>query len=94
MLYCGGCGREGLGHRKESPQVAITINEPMVEAITDAEAYAMGRTIFPAVTRHGAEVIAEAIGWAEAVLRDKQDGPARDLLVDTLDVLQEAAREF
>jgi len=63
-------------------------------AITDAEAYAVGRTIFPAVTRHGAEIIAEAIEWTEAVLPKKAAGPARDLMVDTLDVLREAAREF
>lgn len=74
--------------------MAIIVNEPVMLAITDAEAYAVGRTIFPAVTRHGAEIIAEAVEWTEAVLADKQDGPARDLMVDTLDVLREAAREF
>lgn len=66
----------------------------MIKAYGDAEAYAMGRTIFPAVTGHGAAAIAEAIEWTEAVLADKQNGPARDLMVDTLDVLREAAREF
>lgn len=73
--------------------MAIIVNEPVMEAVVDAEAYAVGRTIFPAVTRHGAEVIADAIAWAEAVLRDKAEGYSRDLLVDTLDVLREAARE-
>lgn len=73
--------------------MAIIINESMIAAISDAEAYAVGRTIFPAVTRHGAEVIAEAIEWSEVVLRDKPEGLARDLMVDTLDVLREAARE-
>jgi hypothetical protein len=74
--------------------MAIIINEAAMLAVTDAEAYAVGRTIFPAVTRHGAEIIAEAIEWTEAVLPKKAAGPARDLMVDTLDVLREAAREF
>jgi hypothetical protein len=73
--------------------MAIIVNEPVMLAITDAESYAMGRTIFPAVTRHGAEIIADSIEWMEAVLPKKAAGPARDLMVDTLDVLREAARE-
>jgi hypothetical protein len=74
--------------------LAIIINEPMMEAYTDAEAYAVGRTIFPAVTRHGEYVLREALEWAEVVLRDKADGPARLLMTDTMDALREALREF
>jgi hypothetical protein len=84
----------GRDSATERNRMAIIVNEPVMEAYTDAERYAVGQTIFPAVTRHGEYVLTEALAWAEAVLRDKAPGPARDLMTDVIDVLREALREF